>query len=50
MALLDQEDDGGFMLLETQRPLQPTRRRLGWLEVLMSVLHRDIDFKVSIIP
>ena len=36
MALLDQEEDGGFVLLEAQRPLRPSRL-LGWLEPLKLV-------------
>ena len=38
MALLDEEKDRGFVLLETQRPLQPTGR-LDGLGILKSVKH-----------
>ena len=37
MALLDEEEDSGFVLLKAQRPLHTTGR-LGWLGILESVL------------
>ena len=38
---MDQEEDGGFVLLETQRPLRSTSL-LGWLETLESVQYCEM--------